>query len=110
MAYQSRQRRLEYLKEYSQKPDNKRKARDRVYRHLYGIGLEEYESLVLSQWNRCAICGNLPGAKRRLFVDHDHSTNKVRQLLCLQCNHGMERVDNIPDWCQKAIEYKLKHA
>ena len=39
-----------------------------------------------AQDGRCAICGNKP-RKRRLDVDHNHKTGKVRGLLCRRCNH-----------------------
>jgi hypothetical protein len=33
----------------------------------------------------CAICGR-PPKTRKLHVDHDHKTGKVRGLLCYTCN------------------------
>jgi hypothetical protein len=35
----------------------------------------------------CAICGRPPGAKR-LDVDHNHETGKIRGLLCGSCNRA----------------------
>jgi hypothetical protein len=37
----------------------------------------------------CAICGGINKDGRRLFIDHDHSTGKVRGLLCTKCNFGV---------------------
>ena len=51
-------------------------------RHLYGIGLKDYEALVDSQNNLCAICG----LDDKLYVDHNHSEGHVRGLLCQNCN------------------------
>jgi len=53
----------------------------------YGITPEQYDEILAAQNCCCAICGieesKLP---RRLFVDHDHKTGKVRGLLCSNCN------------------------
>ena len=51
----------------------------------YGITSADYEKILKSQGGRCAICGRLPRT-RRLNVDHDHKTGKVRGLLCYTCN------------------------
>lgn len=60
--------------------------RDKEYKKKYGISLEEYEILLNSQNGVCAICGNLNKTDKRLAVDHDHKTGKVRGLLCSSCN------------------------
>jgi hypothetical protein len=53
------------------------------FRRLYGITLEQYEEMRISQNSLCAICDR---EEELLFVDHDHSTGKVRGLLCRDCN------------------------
>lgn len=63
-----------------------------VLRDRHGITLEQYEQMVRTQGNRCAICRrpeaarNRNGAPRRLAVDHDHGTGRIRELLCVRCN------------------------
>ena len=52
------------------------------YRRKYGITLEEVNELHTKQQGLCAICQK----KDRLALDHDHSTGKVRELLCYRCN------------------------
>jgi len=37
-----------------------------------------------SQHDHCAVCGKK--LYNKFYVDHDHVTNAVRGLLCLQCN------------------------
>lgn len=45
------------------------------------------EDLINKYGNTCGICGK-PGSafKKRLSVDHNHKSNKIRGLLCFRCN------------------------
>jgi hypothetical protein len=56
----------------------------------YGLTLEQYEAMRLRQGGRCAICGRVP--VRRLHVDHDHRTGRVRGLLCQNCNTAIGKL------------------
>src|SRR5690349_3828697 len=47
----------------------------------YNMTIEDYESMVVLQAGKCAIC-NKPPYRDRLDVDHSHITGKVRKLLC----------------------------
>ena len=84
-------------------------------RSYYGINAEEYDRILIAQKGRCAICGKEPG-KFRFRVDHDHACcpgekscgNCIRGLLCMSCNLALERIDNIPDWSERARRYLLK--
>jgi hypothetical protein len=51
----------------------------------YGLAQGDYERLMTLQQGRCAICRRRPRAKR-LAVDHNHGTGRVRGLLCEPCN------------------------
>src|SRR5271167_40528 len=55
-------------------------------KNRYGITIEQFEEMLIKQNGLCAICNNLPEEGKRLNVDHDHKTNKVRALLCRNCN------------------------
>jgi recombination endonuclease VII len=66
-------------------------AHDAHLRKEYGITYEEYLAVLKYQDYRCYICRKRP-LKRRLAVDHDHRTNKVRGLLCSgerSCNYDI---------------------
>lgn len=56
-----------------------------------GVSIEEYDRMLAAQGGGCAICHN-PPKNRRLHVDHDHKTGKVRGLLCFRCNRAL------PSW------------
>ena len=47
----------------------------------------EYDKQLAAQDGVCAICYKPPSKKKRLDVDHNHKTSKVRGLLCYACNH-----------------------
>lgn len=69
----------------------RRKPRHRENKLLkkYGLTIETYESLVKLQNNLCAICKSSnkgSETKNNWCVDHDHKTDKVRGLLCHNCN------------------------
>ena len=54
----------------------------------HGITVDEYNSRMIEQDYRCAICGMI-SFDRVLHIDHCHTTNKVRGLLCNNCNSGL---------------------
>ena len=74
----------------------------------YGISIEEYDRMFQRQKGKCAICKAEQGNKI-LCIDHDHSTGKVRQLLCSECNLVLGKVkDSIPT-LKQMITYIRKH-
>lgn len=54
----------------------------------YGITETTYQELLERQNGICALCGRPETAngRKRLAVDHDHGTSKIRGLLCVGCN------------------------
>ena len=68
-------------------------------RHLktqYGITPQEYDEILARQGGGCAICQRRVGSGRwpRLHVDHDHTTGRVRGLLCAICNTQLGIIEN----------------
>ena len=51
----------------------------------YGITEQQYLEMLARQLGVCAICQK-PPKTRRLHVDHDHKTGRVRCLACHRCN------------------------
>jgi Recombination endonuclease VII len=52
----------------------------------YGLTPEQYEKMVAKYCGCCHICLNAPKPGKRLHVDHDHKTKRVRGALCFRCN------------------------
>lgn len=64
---------------------------------------EQFEALLGRQARACAICFEAVG--ERLNVDHDHSTGKVRGLLCRRCNLLLGKVQDNETILASAINY-----
>lgn len=85
-------------------------------RHKYGadFDLRRLQAMAAAQDHKCAICGNPEtelrnGIVRHLAVDHDHTTGKIRELLCQRCNKGIGTFNDNVDLMLKAIAYLRKH-
>lgn len=70
----------------------------------YGLRYEQWQEMVKTCRNLCEICGEPPSTGKRLHIDHCHTTNKVRGLLCNRCNSQLHSLDNT-DWRKKAEAY-----
>ncbi|GAG68680.1 unnamed protein product [marine sediment metagenome] len=69
----------------------------RSIEHRYGLKIIGYNKLFNTQNGCCAVCGRHQSElKRRLDVDHNHQTDKIRGLLCNYCNKIVERHINSP--------------
>lgn len=74
--------------------------------YRYGMSIDAYNKLLSTQDNRCAICKRHEDSfKRRLAIDHDHITNKVRGLLCHNCNSLLGHAHDKIDILKESIKY-----
>jgi hypothetical protein len=64
-------------------------TRVRKLKREYQLTLEEFAVMEKAQGGRCLICNNPPPEGKNLYVDHCHTTGKVRGLLCMKCNAGL---------------------
>lgn len=74
-------------------------------RRKYGLTLEQFETMLQQQNNKCLICGEPESIDRALAIDHCHHTGKVRGLLCNRCNHTIGLVEDSIEILQSAITY-----
>lgn len=79
-------------------------AADRL-RRRYGLTPEQWEDIKQAQGYRCALCGK----RKKLVVDHDHDTGKVRAALCHGCNVGLGRFGDNPVRLRAAADYLETH-
>ncbi len=85
-----------------------RTAHDKYLQRTYGITIEDFDAMLSSQDGTCAICDgtNSDSARnRRMTVDHDHDTGKVRGLLCFTCNTSIGKLGDTYAALQKAADY-----
>ena len=99
-------------KERRSKDREKHNKQGRFYLYkMQGIEITEdqFDSLHLSQGGRCAICGeHESNLNKKMALDHDHSTNKVRGFLCNMCNLGLGKFKDDVTLLQNAIDYLKK--
>lgn len=102
----------EKKKEYSKRnwENNKEKLIANRRMKKYGISQEQYDEMLKSQGYSCAICKtSVDDLSKSLAVDHDHSSGKVRDLLCMKCNIDLHFVENRAHLFEVMLEYLNKH-
>lgn len=93
----SNSKRIEHVRELRRlyKPQFEIIRRKYNLQSKYKITPEDYDRMVIEQDNKCAICRrDRKEFKRKLAIDHDHITGKVRGLLCPPCNVKLAALDN----------------
>ena len=70
----------------------------------YDVDEEWYNQKHQEQGGVCAICLQ-PCVRERLGVDHCHTTNTVRGLLCVRCNNAIGLFRDDPAICLRASQY-----
>ena len=93
---------------------NTEKYREYKLKAKYGLTLSEFEMLWEKCDGRCNICYEEMEKRtigkrsiRMVCVDHDHSTGKVRGLLCDFCNKGIGMLMDDPKIVSKALSYLI---
>ena len=73
----------------------------------YGISDTEYNEILKSQNDVCAICFKKETRNRtkNLSIDHCHKTGKVRGLLCAKCNSALGHFEDNIENMKNAINY-----
>lgn len=78
-----------------------RQRRESRLRRAYGLTESKFREMSRAQKGKCAVCDR----RRRLCVDHDHDSGKVRGLLCRACNVGLGIFEDSRFLLQKAACY-----
>jgi len=97
---------------YAGRNIEKLKRRDKEYnlKRKFGMTMEDYDRLLASQNNGCAICGVEKSKNgKALAVDHCHQTGLIRGLLCMEHNTAIGLFSEDAETMLKAIDYLKKN-
>lgn len=85
----------------------KLEAKKRMLKHRYNLTYEDYVKMYEDQNKTCPICEKKfeLGGRKGLYVDHCHTTNNVRGLLCTNCNSGIGKLGEDIRIFENAIKY-----
>lgn len=99
----------ERAKKYAKTDKRKLSHRKQKLKYKFNMTLEQYDKIFENQNGVCAICDGINKSGRRLSVDHNHKTGKIRALLCDHCNHLLGQAKENIIILQSAIDYLKKH-
>lgn len=114
-----RERQIESLRTMRQKYSETRKIEIRTYRNayrsklLYDLTASQITDLYLLQSGKCKICNkeillSTSNKMLRACIDHDHSNDKVRGLLCQPCNTMLGHFNEDIELLERVISYLKK--
>ena len=96
----------QYNSEYSKKPEVVEKKKEKCLLEKYNLTLDEWNKLYDEQNGCCKICKRHESEfKYGLAVDHCHDTDKIRGLLCANCNRGLGYLKDSVELLELAIQY-----
>jgi hypothetical protein len=93
---------------------NPEKYMDSRLKRFYNISLEIYETILVSQGDRCKICFIKQSETEKIFqIDHDHECcpglitcgKCIRGILCFTCNNMLGSAQDNPTLLINAARY-----
>ena len=91
------------------KEEHKKELRQHFVQKKYGLSPEEYDAMLKAQDNKCAICKKQFKDTKHIHIDHDHTTGKVRGILCSYCNTMLGMAHDNLEILQEGINYLKRH-
>ncbi len=98
--------------------DHTAKRRDHAWwsglKWRFGLTKAQWHALMDTQKNKCAICNcdvsrNNVDKKFDACLDHNHTTMKIRGILCRRCNQGIGLLRDSSEIAASAAEYLKRH-
>lgn len=95
------------------KTPERRLSKKRVeLRSLYNVEYEVVMQMYSDQGGLCKICNSFmevssesKDVRKTFCVDHNHTTGKIRGLLCSDCNRGIGFLKDSPSVLESAFKY-----
>jgi len=99
----------QYLQDYRRKWNSEHQVykKEKHYKSHYNLTLQDIEEMLIKCENMCPIC-NTNITIKNSAIDHDHSTGKIRGILCRRCNKGLGHFKDNSQVLIKASEYLEK--
>lgn len=94
-----------YCKALRKKHSRRLSEQQRLRR--FGIAPKHWQALFLQQGECCAICKTTEPNKGQWCTDHDHTTGKVRGILCHHCNRALGLFKDNVSVLNQATSYLL---
>lgn len=110
MPHKDKNKRKEMRYKYQKSEKGKLACRKTKLKRMYGLTIEQYDFMLEQQNYVCAICKRAecsldPRSQQpyRLALDHNHTTGKVRALLCFHCNRCVGVFENYKEQIEKYL-------
>jgi len=89
----------------------RQKERRNNLKYKFGLTVQQYDKMFQDQGGECKICSIAQSQlKKKLCVDHNHDTGRIRGLLCDSCNRAMGLLKESIPVIEKIIDYLKKDA
>jgi hypothetical protein len=91
-------------------PDKAKLSSRRWQLKRFGVTPEQWDAIFKAQGERCAICHTSdPHDNRGWHTDHDHTTGKMRGILCRNCNFALGQIRDNPMIARAMADYLDMH-
>lgn len=87
---------------------NIKRAKERFFKRAYGLTPKEFDDMLWKQGYRCLLCNDHFGDKSP-HLDHNYKTEKIRGILCHNCNTGLGLFKDNIIRLKQAIAYLEKY-
>lgn len=88
---------------------NKGRIQAAERKRRYGISAEQWDAIYRVQGGCCALCrvdlSSLPA--KAIHVDHCHATNKMRGILCHDCNTALGKLGDTAESIMRVYQYLI---